>query len=103
MFADFLKWPKADVEGVIGTNGKSLQGGVYIYDFDESARVCGVLEGDPPFGLKNGGIVTTAALINEWWMKLGLMKDKVDVAKAIDCTLMGDLVKDGFRQSIQAK
>ena len=36
IFADFLKWPKADVEGVIGTNGKSLQGGVYIYDFDES-------------------------------------------------------------------
>lgn len=103
IFADFLKWPKADVEGVIGTNGKSLQGGVYIYDFDESARVCGVLEGDPSFGLKNGAIFTTAGLINEWWIKLGLMKAKVDVNKAIDCSLMGDLVKDGFRQSFQAK
>jgi NitT/TauT family transport system substrate-binding protein len=103
IFADFLKWPKADVEGVIGTDGKSLKGGVYIYDFDESARVCGVLEGDPPFGLKNGAIQTTAALINDWWIKLGLMKAKVDTSKGIDCSLMGDLVKDGFRQSFQAK
>jgi NitT/TauT family transport system substrate-binding protein len=102
IFADFLKWPKEDVEGVIGTNGKFLQGGVYIYDFDESARVCGVLEGDPPLGLKNGGILSTAALINDWWIKLGLMKEKVDVARAVDCSLMADLVKDGFRQSFQA-
>ena len=67
------------------------------------ARVCGVLEGDPPFGVKNGGIVSTAALINDWWVKLALMKDKVDVAKGIDCSLMADLVKDGYRQSFQAK
>ncbi len=103
IFADFLKWPKADVEGVIGTDGKSLEGGVYIYDFDEAARVCGVLDGDPPFGLKNGGIFATAALVNDWWIKLGLMKGKVDTAKGIDCSLLGDLVKDGFRQSFQAK
>jgi NitT/TauT family transport system substrate-binding protein len=103
LFADFLKWPKTDVEFVIGTNGKFFEGGVYIYDFDESARVCGVLEGDGPFGVKNGQIIETAATVNDWWIKLGLMKAKVDVAKAIDCSLMGDLVKEGYRQSFTAR
>jgi NitT/TauT family transport system substrate-binding protein len=102
IFADFLKWPLADVEGVIGTNGKSLEGGVYIFDFDEAARACGVLEGDGPLGIKNGAMLSAAALINEWWVKLGLMKGTIDASKGVDCSLMGDLVKEGFRQSFAA-
>lgn len=100
--AKFLKWPEADVESVIGTNGKSLKGGIYVFDFDEAARFCGVLDGTPPLGLTNGGITKAIALTNEWWIKLGLMKKKIDPAKGIDCSLMGDLVKAGYRQSFAA-
>ncbi|MDY0884866.1 ABC transporter substrate-binding protein [Dongia soli] len=101
IFADYLKWPIEDVQGVIGTNGKFLKGGVYVFDFDEAARVCGVLDGDAPLGLKNGAAYDAMALINSWWQKLGLMKTTIDPKKAMDCTLMADLVKAGFRQSIK--
>ncbi|MFC2967655.1 ABC transporter substrate-binding protein [Acidimangrovimonas pyrenivorans] len=102
LMAKFLQWPEEDINYVIGTNGKSLEGGIYMFDFDESARVCGVLDGEPPFGMANGSMVDTVALTNEWWIKLGLMKNKIDPAKGIDCSLMGDLVKAGYRQSFTA-
>lgn len=98
--ADFLQWPAEDIGYVIGTNGKSLLGGIYMFDFDESARVCGVLEGDGPFGMTNGSMVDTVALTNEWWIKLGLMENTVDAAAGIDCSLMADLVASGYRQEL---
>jgi NitT/TauT family transport system substrate-binding protein len=103
VYADFLKWPVGDVESVVGTNGKSLKGGNYTYDFDEAARSCGVLDGEPPLGIARDGMRDTVALINEWWLKLGLMKTKIDPAKGVDCSLMADLVKSGFRQEIKAR
>ncbi len=99
MLADFLQWPAEDIGYVIGTNGKSFEGGIYMFDFDESAKACGVLEGDMPLGMSNGMMPEAAALTNDWWIKLGLMENKVDVTKAIDCSLMGDLVAAGYRQS----
>lgn len=102
IMADFLKWPLADVASVIGTNGKSLEGGIYVFDFDESARTCGVLDGAPPFGLDNGSMAGSVALTNDWWIKVGLMTNKIDAAKGIDCSLMGDLVAAGYRQSFGA-
>lgn len=103
LMSDFLKWPIDDINYVIGTNGKSLEGGIYMFDFDEAARTCGVLDGEPPFGLPNGSMAGSEELTNDWWIKLGLMKNKVDVSKGIDCSLMGDLVASGYRQSFSAK
>jgi NitT/TauT family transport system substrate-binding protein len=103
LMADFLQWPVEDIGYVIGTNGKSLDGGIYIFDFDESARTCGVLDGEPPFGLANGSMAGSIALTNEWWIKLGLMTNTIDPAKGMDCSLMGDLVAAGYRQSFAAK
>lgn len=103
IYADFLKWPVGDVESVVGTNGKFLKGGNYTFDFDEAARSCGVLDGEPPLGIAHDGMRDTVALINDWWQKLGLMKTKIDPAKGIDCSLMADLVKSGFRQEIKAR
>ncbi len=102
LIADFLQWPEEDVGYVIGTNGKSFDGGIYMFDFDESARFCGVLDGQPPFGLTHGGMTGAVALTNDWWIKLGLMQNKVDAAKGVDCSLMGDLVDSGYRQSFGA-
>ncbi len=103
IFADFLQWPVEDIGFVIGTNGKYFEGGIYMYDFDETARVCGALEGDPPFGLKNGSMVDVVTFINEWWVKLGLMDKVVDSSVAVDCSLVKDLLATGYRQSISAK
>jgi len=102
LMADYLQWPLEDINAVIGTDGKSLDGGIYVFDFDESARTCGVLAGDPPFGLPNGSMAGSVALTNEWWVKLGLMKSTIDPAKGIDCSLMGDLVAQGYHQSFGA-
>jgi NitT/TauT family transport system substrate-binding protein len=102
LMADYLQWPVADLASVIGTNGKSLEGGIYMFDFDESARICGVLEGEAPFGLANGSITSSIALTNEWWIKLGLMTNTVDPAAGIDCSLMEELVTSGYRQSFAA-
>ncbi|CUH65501.1 ABC transporter, substrate-binding protein, aliphatic sulfonates family [Thalassovita gelatinovora] len=101
--AKFLQWPEEDIGFVIGTNGKSFEGGIYMLDFDESARLCGVLEGDGPFGMANGSMVDSIALTNEWWIKLGLMDKKIDAAAGIDCSLMGDLAASGYRQELIAQ
>ncbi len=103
LFADYLKWPAEDIGYVIGTNGKFFDGGIYMYDFDESARVCGVLDGDPPFGLPNGSMADVVSLTNDWWIKLDLMTKSHNGSKGIDCSLMRDLVKQGYRQSISAR
>lgn len=103
MISDYLKWPVGDVASVIGTNGKSLKGGIYMFDFDEAARTCGVLDGAPPFGLPNGSMASSIALTNEWWIKLGLMTNTIDPKAGMDCSLMGDLVASGYRQSFAAK
>jgi NitT/TauT family transport system substrate-binding protein len=43
-----------------------------------------------------------ASFVNEWWIKLGLMDKTVDVSTAVDCSLIADLVKSGYRQSLSA-
>lgn len=100
--ADFLQWSEEDIGYVIGTNGKSLEGGIYMLDFNESAQLCGVMEGEPPFGMANGSMAASIALTNEWWVKLGLMDNTVDPAKGIDCSLMADLVASGYNQTLTA-
>ena len=103
LFAEYLKWPAEDIGYVIGTNGKYFDGGIYMYDFNESARVCGVLDGDPPFGLPNGSMPEVVSLTNKWWIKLGLMNKTHNSSKGIDCSLMADLVKEGYNQTIKAR
>lgn len=103
LFAEFLGWSVEEIESVVGTNGKYLEGGVYTLDFDESARICGVLEGDAPFGIANGAMPDVVELTNEWWIRLGLMNEMHDAREGIDCSLMADLVEAGFRQSLDAR
>ncbi len=101
--AKFLKWPVADVESVVGTNGKFEKGGVYLFDFEQAARYCGVMQGGLPLGLKNGQWPAAAHLTNQWWIKLGLLKQMHDVTRGIDCSLLGDLAKTGFHQKMSAR
>ncbi|HEY9163714.1 MAG TPA: hypothetical protein VIN57_03800, partial [Magnetovibrio sp.] len=102
LWADYLKWPVEDIQFVTGTNGKDFLGGIYMFDFNESAQFCGVVEGEPPFG-SHGSFESAVKTTNEWWVKLGVLKEMQDPAKGIDCSLMGDLAKAGYSQSIQAR
>ncbi|WP_299846166.1 ABC transporter substrate-binding protein [uncultured Roseovarius sp.] len=103
ILSEFLKWPLADVESVIGTNGKFLNGGIYMYDFNESAQVCGVMEGEPPFDIGNGAMKDVVASINDWWVRLGLMTETHDPEAGVDCSLMSDLMASGYSQSFAAR
>lgn len=102
LMSDFLRWPLADVESVIGTNGKYLEGGIYMYDFNESAQLCGAMEGEPPFGIGNGSIEKVITTINEYWVRIGLMTEVQDASKGVDCSLMEELVEAGYSQSLAA-
>lgn len=102
LFSDFLQWSVADIESVVGTNGKYLDDGLYMMDFNEVARICGALEGDPPHGIENGSMLDIVKLTNEWWVKLGLMDKVYDPAEGVDCSLTRELVEEGFRQSMSA-
>ena len=62
-----------------------------------------MLDGDPPFEQKNGGIVTSVRDINDWWIKLGLLDTLHDPQQGIDCSLMAELSDSGFRQALQAQ
>lgn len=102
-FADFLQWPLADIESVMGTNGKYQEGGMFMMDFDEAARFCGSLDGEPPLGLAHAGMDDSVALINDWWIKLGVLSEMNDASEITDCSLMTELAENGYRQSIEAR
>jgi NitT/TauT family transport system substrate-binding protein len=85
-----------DVELVLGKDGSGLDGGLYVYDFVETARFCGVAPGDPPFKQANGQMKEHYALLNDWWKKFGLIKAEVPYDKGVDCNLLGELYKDGY-------
>lgn len=102
-FADFLQWPVEDIESVMGTNGKFQEGGMYQLDFNEAAQFCGALEGQPPLGLAHAGMDDTVRLINDWWVKLEVLSEMRDASEIIDCSIMSDLVENGYRQSLQAR
>ncbi len=103
-FADYLQWSKADIESIMGSNGKYLEGGMYMLDFNEVARICGVMDGEPPFGIDNGAMESMVELTNEWWIKLDLMDEMLaDPSDAFDCSLVGDLAAQGYRQTFSAR
>ncbi|MEQ6917746.1 ABC transporter substrate-binding protein [Halomonas aquatica] len=103
LFSDYLQWPVADIESVVGTNGKYLDDGLYMLDFNETARICGALDGEPPHGIEQDSIIQSVTRTNEWWVKLGLMDEVQDAAKGVDCSLISDLVDSGYRQSMSAR
>jgi NitT/TauT family transport system substrate-binding protein len=86
-----------DVELVLGKNGTGLDGGLYVYDFMETARFCGVAPGEPPFQQTNGQMKDHFALLNTWWKRFGLIKAEVPYEKGVDCDLLGELYQSGYR------
>ncbi len=84
-----------DVEMVIGNTGQTQEGGIHIFDLDESARFMGLLEGDPPLGLSNGQIRDHWTLTNEWWERFGLVDTTLEPEAGIRFDVMERLVARG--------
>ena len=94
--ADAVGFPIEDVEAIIG-NGRltnvvsendTKDGTLYIYSLKDTARFCGVLEGDPPFGQKNGQMYNHWDLTQKWWIRFGFMTSTADSATGLDCALV---------------
>jgi NitT/TauT family transport system substrate-binding protein len=97
IMTDYLQWPLADTEFVMGKDGTGLDvEGLYEFNFDQAAQICGVLEGEPPLGLKNGQIAETFAIVTERWRELGLISGEPALEEGVDCSIMGDLVEAGY-------
>jgi len=97
IIAKRMKMGIEDVELVLGKNGSSLDGGLYVYDFMESARFCGAVPGDPPFNQTNGQMRDHYDLVAGWWLKFGFIKTKVGYEKGVDCTMHKQLYDSGYR------
>jgi NitT/TauT family transport system substrate-binding protein len=98
IIAEGMKMSVADVELVIGADGTGLDGGLYPYTFQETARFCGSAPGEPPFGQTNGQMADHFRLTNEWWIKFGLMDEMIDPEAGTDCSLLADLNEAGYGQ-----
>ena len=83
LIAKGLKFAVSDVEMVIGKDGKPTEGGIWVFDLDESARFMRVRDGASPIGTANG-VLDHWALTNDWWIKFGLMKEKMPPESGID-------------------
>jgi NitT/TauT family transport system substrate-binding protein len=83
IIAKNLKFPVADVELVIGKDGKPNPIGIWVFNLDEAARFMRVREGAVPIGSANG-INDHWKLTNEWWLKFGLMKETLPPEAGIE-------------------
>ena len=97
IMTDYLQWPLADTEFVMGKDGTGLDvEGMYEFNFDQAARICGVKDGEPPLGLQNGQITQTFAIVTERWRELGLISGEPAFQEGVDCSIMGLLVEAGY-------
>ena len=87
----------ADVELVLGKDGTSLDGGLYVYTFIEAAQFCGSAPGNPPFEQTNGQMSDHWKLVSEWWVKFGLIKEVKSPETGIECKLHKELYDSGYR------
>ena len=90
IIAEAMQFTVEDVQSILGGENNPDDGTLYMYSLEESARFCGVAEGDPPFGQRNGQITDHWELTNMWWVTFGLMTEMVDPALGIDCTIFRD-------------
>jgi len=97
IITNHLDWPIADTEFVLGKDGTAMDvEGVYPYKFSEAAAACGVIEGNPPFGLANGQIFKAFEIAAARWKDLRMVQSTPSPEQGIDCSIMGDLAKSGY-------
>ncbi|MDH3690269.1 MAG: ABC transporter substrate-binding protein [Gammaproteobacteria bacterium] len=103
VIADAVGFTIEDVESILGNGGLTKviadndpnDGTLYMYSLEDTAQFCGVAEGDPPFGQKNGQIKDHWELTNKWWVTFGFMDSTVDVSTGTDCELVKEALQGG--------
>ncbi len=98
IIADAVGFSVEDVSAILGNgsltrdaaNNDPADGELYIYSLEDTARFCGVADGDPPFGQKNGQLKEHWELTNDWWIKFGFITNRGDYDKGTDCALVGE-------------
>jgi len=90
IIADAVGFPVEDVQAILGGVNNPDDGGLYMYNLTEAGRFCGSVEGEPPFGQKNGQMKDHWEMTNEWWVKFGFMDRMVDSEKGTDCALLSE-------------
>jgi NitT/TauT family transport system substrate-binding protein len=101
VLAEHTKWPVGDIEAIVGANGKFAAGGMYVLDFDESARQCGVLDGEGPLGQPNGLLKIAIADIEDGWIARGTLKEKSPaLLDVLDCSIQERLLAVGYRSAV---
>ncbi len=55
-----------------------------MYSLEEAARFCGVADGLPPFGQKNGQMKDHWELTNKWWITYVFMSKNVESSQGVD-------------------
>lgn len=93
IIADGLKFELGDVALVIGSDGQPKEGGLYVFDLEESSRFMGVAEGKPPLDWENKQINKHWELTSDWWLKFGLIAEKAEPEAGISLEPMASLVK----------
>lgn len=84
IIAKQLKFDMADVEDVLGTDGKIHKGGIVVFDAEQAGRFMGLLPGDPPLGMKHNQIEQHWQTVTDWWLKFGLIKAAQPMSAGVD-------------------
>ncbi len=72
----------------VAADNDPKDGELYMYSLEDTARFCGVADGDPPFGQANGQLREHWELTNDWWIKFGFITRRGDYAAGTDCELV---------------
>lgn len=84
IIAKHLKFGVADVEAVIGADGKIPKGGIVVFDAEQAGRFMGLTVGDPPLGMRNNQIQQHWDTVSDWWIKFGLIKARQPMNTGVD-------------------
>ena len=98
IIAKSLQFELEDVEVVMGKTGTLEDNKIYPYSLLDTATFCGVAAGNPPFEQENGYFSEQWNVVNDWWVKFGYMEAPVPPERGIDCTIVGDLHAEGFKE-----
>jgi len=95
IMAKGLSFKNEDVVTVLGKDGSAMDGGIYPFNYEESGRFMGVLDGEPPFGA-NKEISRHWKLTNDWWVKFGTVKKDYPMEAGVDLAPFKALKASGF-------
>lgn len=94
IIANGLNFDIENVELVIGDTGQPKEGGIYVFDLEESSKFMGAMDGDPPLDWQNGQILQHWELTSDWWLKFEQISEKKAPEAGISMEPLTSLVQE---------